>query len=290
MSELILGTAAFSPGYGISRDNLESSRKEGETLISMAQSLGISRFDTAPTYGSAEEILGGALDINKNPLISTKIGLKACNDEESLKASVATSLKKLRISQIDTLYIHDERALLDGNGKRLIQNLQKLQETGVFSKLGASIYSLDSLLEISERFPLVKVFQVPENICDRRLKESKTILYLSNENREFVVRSVFLQGLLLMKPKDIPGKLSEVSKAIKSLILFAEKNSVSVLDLCLAYARSISWCKGILVGVTTPLELIEVINSNSVLPKEWSYEILKIPQRSIDPRNWVLSR
>jgi aryl-alcohol dehydrogenase-like predicted oxidoreductase len=285
MSELILGTAAFSPGYGISRDNLESSRKESEILISMAQSLGISRFDTAPTYGSAEEILGGALDINKNPLISTKIGLKACSDEESLKASVATSLKKLRISQIDTLYIHDERALLDGNGKRLIRILQKLQESGVFSKLGASIYSLDSLLEISKRFPLVKVFQVPENICDRRLKESKTILYLSNENREFIVRSV-----LLMKPKDIPERLSEASKAIKSLILFAEKNSVSVLDLCLAYARSISWCKGILVGVTTPLELIEVINSNSVLPEEWSYEILKIPQRSIDPRNWVLSK
>jgi aryl-alcohol dehydrogenase-like predicted oxidoreductase len=290
MAELILGTASLSPGYGISRANQEISTQESKRLIQTAQSLGINRFDTAPVYGLAEEILGIALNKHQELRISTKIGPSACQNIGILKDSIDTSLAKLKISRIDTLYIHDERVLLDGNGANVIRNLESLKSSGVYSKLGVSVYRLESLFEIIKKFPSIKVFQVPENICDRRIQESEPFAKLQKGELEFVVRSVFMQGLLLMNPEDIPVKLSGASKAIESLILTARLNALSVLDLCMAYVRSISWCSGILVGVMSPLQLMEIANSNAQLPKNWQKKVLKIPNEVIDPRKWDLSK
>lgn len=286
MAELVLGTASLLSGYGVSRANIELSRKQGKELIETARSLGIQRFDTAPAYGPAEEILGETLGLRGDYLVSTKVGFDACKDKKSLKSSIERSLELLRVSRIETLYIHDERALLNGNGDKLIENLEHLRTNGIFEKLGVSVYSLDSVFKIRKRWPNVIVFQVPENICDRRLTESPQLQVLFADNLEFVVRSVFLQGLLLMKPEQIPNSLHRATKAIESVHQFARDNSISVIDLCLAYARSIEWSHQILVGAMSILQLREICESKKPLPSMWREKVQKIPADLIDPRNW----
>jgi aryl-alcohol dehydrogenase-like predicted oxidoreductase len=286
VAELIFGTASLSAGYGVSRENFNLSLEEAMELIKTARALGIKEFDTAPTYGRSEEILGDTLGRDEEFLVSTKIGFDACQDPEQLKLSIRKSLKLLRVPQIDTLYIHDERNLLSKNSEALIENLESYRTKGTFRKLGASVYSLESIVEITRRFPSIEVFQVPENICDRRLRESEELFELSKRDYKFVVRSVFLQGLLLMKPEQIPSKLKAATRAVESLNQFAKKNAMSALDLCLAYAQSISWCDKILVGAMSPIQLRDISESRFQLPNMWQGEVMKVPHALVDPRKW----
>lgn len=286
MAELILGTASFSVGYGVSRANLNLDRKAAMEILQTARALGIKGFDTAPAYGRAEEILGDTLGLDEEFVVSTKIGFDACQDVEKLNSSVRRSLTLLNVPQIDTLYIHDERSLLSDKSEALIDNLEELRKEGIFRKLGASVYTLTSILEIQRKFPSVEVFQVPENICDRRLRECGELLELSECEYKFVVRSVFLQGLLLMRPEQIPSKLKGATSAVESLSLFAKKHTISVLDLCLAYAQSIPWCDKILIGAASPLQLREISESQCKLPDTWQKEVIRVPDEVVDPRKW----
>lgn len=286
MAELIFGTASFSAGYGVSRGNCDLSREEAVNLIMTARTLGIRDFDTAPVYGRSEEILGDTLGLDEESLVSTKIGFDACQDVQQLHYSIMKSVNLLRVPQIDILYIHDERTLFSKNSEVVIENLENIRSKGVFRKLGASVYSLESLLEIKRRFPSIQVFQVPENICDRRLRESEELLDLSKRNCKFVVRSVFLQGLLLMRPEQIPIKLKAATEAVESLNKFAKKHATSALDLCLAYAQSISWCDKILIGAMSSVQLKEISESRFQLPITWQEEVMKVPHSIVDPRKW----
>jgi aryl-alcohol dehydrogenase-like predicted oxidoreductase len=136
--------------------------------------------------------------------------------------------------------------------------------------------------------PELSVFQVPENICDRRLIASSEIQRLSEEGNSFVVRSIFLQGLLLMNPNSIPKALKSAVVSLQELNYFSRNNSLTVLDLCLAYVRSISWASAIVVGVHSVDQLKEIQGSSYLLPRGWATSISNLPQEIIDPRNWTL--
>ena len=104
----------------------------------------------------------------------------------------------------------------------------------------------------------------------------------------FIVRSVFLQGLLLMEPNSIPSKLILAKKNVQELIDFAERKSLTAIELCLAYARSISWVSGIIVGAASLDQLKEVSEPTPSLPSGWASAISPMPAEIVDPRKWSL--
>lgn len=83
-------------------------------LIRKAVEHGITLFDTAQAYGNNEDLVGEALEPLRNEVvIATKFGFKEGNPRmgtdsrpESIKASIETSLKKLRTDCIDLCYQH----------------------------------------------------------------------------------------------------------------------------------------------------------------------------------------
>jgi aryl-alcohol dehydrogenase-like predicted oxidoreductase len=103
-----------------------------------------------------------------------------------------------------------------------------------------------------------------------------------------VIRSIFLQGLLLMELGEIPPHLVATKAKIQELKSFARDNSLSVLQICLAYANSISWASGIIIGVASLNQLIEIVRNSPSLPKEWESKISTLPQELVDPRKWSL--
>ena len=131
------------------------------------------------------------------------------------------------------------------------------------------------------------VFQVPENICDRRLASSMAIQRMAQDGNSFMVRSIFLQGLLLMEPSLIPQHLKQSSTTIHELIIFAKNNSLTVMELCLAYANSLSWANGVVVGVGSLNQLMEIQKSSSLLPERWETSISTLPVEILDPRKWT---
>jgi aryl-alcohol dehydrogenase-like predicted oxidoreductase len=286
MSKLVLGTASLKEGYGVARSKKSKSLKEIEIFIKTAQQLGINDFDTAPSYGSAEVFLGSFLDKSTNPKISSKLTLTGINHEEIIRKSVEQSLENLQISTIETLYLHDESSLLREDGQELFSALKRLQSDGFINKIGVSAYSLKVLQDNFSQFPNLDAFQVPENICDRRLLHSSYLSELHLRNKTLIIRSIFLQGLLLMDPKSIPLQLRECKDELESLHSFAKGNNLKTLDMCLAYARAITWCDGVLIGAQDVAQLTEIANSDHTLPDGWEKSVMRIVDGLIDPRNW----
>jgi aryl-alcohol dehydrogenase-like predicted oxidoreductase len=218
--------------------------------------------------------------------IDSKISSADCNSLKSILNSIQLSLDKIQIDHLGVLYLHDENALFQSNYPNLIRNLEKLKELGYFRKIGVSIYSVDQLEKISINFPQIDVFQVPENICDRRLRNSELVQNLAAEGTEFVVRSIFLQGLLLMKPVEIHSRMSSAIPAIESLHKFASQEKRSLTDLCLAYAMNLNWSTGVIISAYNAQQLRQINTSSNLLPSNWEKEVEVVADDCIDPRNW----
>jgi aryl-alcohol dehydrogenase-like predicted oxidoreductase len=123
----------YSPG------NIDQ-REEVIAAIHRALALGITYFDTAPGYGSgaSEAIFGEALaDGGDEIFIATKIN----RDEPHVRASIETSLSRLRRDQLDLVQIHGSSytpalaASILGNGGLLTQ-LEVLRDEGLIRYLG----------------------------------------------------------------------------------------------------------------------------------------------------------
>lgn len=85
---------------------------EAKRTVRRAIDLGINYFDTAPTYGNSEEVLGQALaDISEPYVLSTKLGGRPepfnPQDKNCLLASVEESLRLLGRDSVDILMIHE---------------------------------------------------------------------------------------------------------------------------------------------------------------------------------------
>lgn len=284
---LIFGTASLARNYGISNPKNEIDELRAPELIGAAQDIGITNFDTAPVYGDAELLLGKYLEKTYANQIDSKISTVDCNSFNSIQNSIKLSLEKTQADQLNILYLHEEEALFQTRNSNLMSDLQKLREKGYFKKIGVSIYSIKQLEKISEYFPQIEVIQVPENICDRRFQRAKLVEDLADSGTEFIVRSIFLQGFLLMKPTDIHPRMINALTAIESLNKFASHEERSVTDLCLAYAMNLNWCSGIIISAYNAQQLYEAVTSSYQLPSNWEKEVGVMPDELIDPRKWL---
>ena len=286
MVNLILGTATFGTGYGISNSGKKIEPKSVQEIIEYSQQIGINHFDTAPSYGSAEEYLGSFLDHTTQPKISTKISQENCKSAKLMVSSVKDSLLRAGVKRFDNLYLHDPDALIGRGASETIEGLKEIIDLGFANRVGVSVYSLEGVVKSKVSFNGLTVFQVPENICDRRLLNSSELIDLNNRGNHFIVRSIFLQGLLLMHLNEIPPRLTEASNAVLQLKNLAQDHNVLPVDFCLAYGRSIPWVSGIIVGVADASQLGRTVESKVTLPFDWESRIQILPDSILDPRRW----
>jgi len=287
VSKFILGTVNFNGDYGIAqKKNFELAQIE--EILSFAQINNLNHFDTANSYGDAQKILGSLLDYSNRVQIDSKIGNHECGTVESILESVQKSLAELKINKLSTLYLHDANSLLGNNKSSTKNGIRKILEMGLADHIGVSVYTLNDLLECKKELPDLSRFQVPENICDRRLSHSEEMLELARDNNVINVRSIFLQGLLLMPIEAIPKSLSESSKSINDLDLYSKEEEVTRIDLCIAYAKSISWASKIIVGVESITQLKAILDSSYKLNNEWEESISVVSEVIADPRKWQL--
>jgi aryl-alcohol dehydrogenase-like predicted oxidoreductase len=285
MPKLILGTATFGTGYGISNTGSVLSGKAIGEIVAIAQENGINEFDTAPGYGMAENYLGVHLDFQRLPRVSSKVSKDMCHSAKSVLTSVENTLLNTKVRNLTNLYLHDADVLTGVNAKEIIAGLKEAIGLKLVERIGVSVYNLETILRAKDLFPELTVFQVPENICDRRMFHSKELIELSHSNI-FIVRSVFLQGLLLMSLNEIPTKLIFAEKVISELKELAANNQVTPLDICLAYGQAISWADGIIVGAANALQLQQIIQSNIEFQESWLKKISVAPPEIVDPRTW----
>lgn len=286
MTNFIIGTANFTSKYGVADTGKLFSDQELSDLITFAQKNGINHFDSALAYGNSDIILNRYLDKSSEPEIDSKLDKRSCQSKEMIVEATKKTVRRLGINQLSVLYLHDEMLLQSKLSSEISKGLLEVLSLGLVKKIGVSVYSEVALLECKKAIPKLSVFQVPENICDRRLFSSKEVLKLSVEGNTFNVRSIFLQGLLLMEPESLPPQLNDAAPKLRELLQFAEKNSLTRLELCVAYSRSISWASGIVIGVSSLSQLKEILKVSASLPEGWQRDVPRLPIEVIDPRRW----
>jgi aryl-alcohol dehydrogenase-like predicted oxidoreductase len=286
LTNLILGTANFGSQYGIANRNELISSDDLRQIITWAQHNGINQFDSAMAYGDSDSILKMYLDHSLEPSIDSKLNEKSCQSKVSILETANEIRNRLGVSQLSVLYLHNELLLSSPLASEISSGLREVLNQGLAKRIGVSVYSEEAILHNKKVLPELTVFQVPENIWDRRLVHSREVLKLSEDDNTFNIRSIFLQGLLLMQPADLPAQLRNVTPKLQELINFAHENSLTTLELCIAYARSISWASGIIVGVASLSQLKEIQKVSASLPEGWDEVITRLPIEVVDPRRW----
>lgn len=284
--KIIVGTANFGTPYGIANRGKLLSLEESKSIINWAQENYINHFDTALAYGDAEEILSMYLDQSFAPEIDTKLDTKSCQSSASIIEAASKTRDRLGVDSLSTLYLHDEELLQSSSQPEVSDGLRQVLNLGIAKRIGVSVYSEAAVIACKKVLPELTVFQVPENICDRRIIASRYIQGLADKGNSFMVRSIFLQGLLLIDAMSVPPKLHLVQPQLQRLNEIANKQKVKVMDLCLAYAFSISWASGIVIGVASLAQLKEIFAPPSSLPEDWASTIKTLPLELLDPRKW----
>lgn len=283
---LCIGTANFGKKYGILNRNEQIPSKDIPEIFKEMIQKNVEFLDTAPGYGDSETIIGQYSNLTNKMKVITKIGLLDNNRSKPIHDSVNASLERMNMSKIWGLLIHNTKILFDGDSKKLIEEFKEMKDKGLVERIGASVYSEIELERVLDIFSDLDLIQIPENVCDQSKFDSNLLINLKSANVEIFVRSIFLQGILLNEFDELPKIFNEYEFDVQSFFRTCRKTGRSPKEICLDYAKSIPWCTGVVVGVDSISQLVEV--SGKYFQKtELDRKLFKrFPNWLLDPRNW----
>ena len=281
----IIGAAQLGQNYGIANTSNLNSKHLTKSFIEEAIALNLNSFDTAASYGNSESLIGdGIKNLNKNIKIYTKIPkLKSKNILEAKKA-FGQSLKRLKLSNIEGLLIHNPSDWQIRGMKEFSIHLRKAK---IVNKFGLSIYEKKQIPD--DR--LINLIQVPGNIFNQELISSNELTSFNNQGGTVVIRSIFVQGLLFLKNEELPKNLSPLLEPIKKFRDLADISNVSIESLAIKTVQSICPFGKLVLGCDNVKQLralskaaAQKINNN-ILKKAIDLG-QKYSSNLWDPRNW----
>lgn len=294
MERLVLGTAQLGINYGIANTNGQPDFSTARSIIHEAWGNGIQEFDTAQAYGESEQILGKVLQdlgIADEARIITKLDptLDHLNKASLLKA-IETSMDSLGVKSIFGLMLHRED-LLELWEKGLGKILMDVVDSGQVEHLGVSVYSPEKAIQALETEGISMV-QLPTNILDRRFVSAGVFDLAEKNGKQLYIRSVFLQGLLLMDPEQLPVKINNVGRPILERFqsLTKEFNLIRQ-EVALGYVKTQFPKAKIIFGAETVSQIKENVgcwNSNlsQTFIKRLRQAFESVDRKILDPVLW----
>jgi len=286
---LTLGTVQLGMPYGIANASGQPDLQQGRQILQTALALGFEYLDTAPTYGTSEETLGKLLpevDRAGRAHVISKIpsGLPPARWEQQLTAS----LSRLRQPSLHSWLLHDETdfARFDAAAEEMITAAQSAGRIGAF---GVSCYSVE-VARAATQPSLVTALQVPANVFDRRFLDAR----LAREDVFIFVRSVFLQGLCLMTPEQVPPRLPGAVEGVRLLQHYCRDLAISPQAFCLHYVnhRLRGRRHSLVLGVETAAQVEDLAQAMSTrcpadaVFQEWERLWPHSPPEMINPSLW----
>jgi len=257
---MILGGVQFGQAYGVSNSiNSEIDDDELKQILEFAFFNNIRTIDTAQGYGNSESRLGR--HSNGFEFI-TKITIDK-DDELTIKESLFDSLAKLRKKQLYGVLIHRSSDLNDSyKRKELFKALDFFKSENLIKNVGISIYDPQELVH-SMKFYDFDIVQAPLNIFDTRLIRHDIYNDILKKNIKIHARSVFLQGLLLMKIDRIPAYFSPWMSDIKRVDNFFRKQDINKINYMINFVESFQNVESI-IGVQSFQELKDIVESTKI--------------------------
>lgn len=276
---LALGTVQFGLDYGIS--NLDGQVSDGEldAIIALARQTGIDTLDTAQAYGNAERRLGQRDTSHFTLIDKLAPGLPLAN----VQTAINNSIRLLGRKRLDGLLLHRSQDA----SLALFELLTELQHQGSIGKLGVSVYSPEELgAWLAAGYPL-ELVQLPANMLDQRFLNTGWLDKLAEMGCEIHVRSLFLQGLLLMQPTQRPDHFHRFAADLERFDNW--RASLSPLGRALSLMTALPQVKRFVVGVCHEQELAAIVAASHALHECNEAEIAplaSIEHDLINPALW----
>ncbi len=292
-SSLVLGTAQLGSSYGITNKTGQPGQDTANAIIHEAWKNGICEFDTAQGYGNSEEALGkalSALGLSDEARIISKFDPEL--DHLNITAminSVDKSLSILGVPDLFCMMLHrDEMLPLWNNG--LAEVLHNVVLSGKVKHIGISVYSPDKAIQALHT-DSIDIVQLPSNILDRRFEKAGVFELAEKKGKKIYIRSIFLQGLILMDSKDIPDNMSFARPVIEKLESFSVDLNISRQELAMCYIKSEMPGAKVVFGTDTPGQVRENLACwGKELPSSFVPEAKKlfnnVDEKILNPSLW----
>lgn len=284
--KLALGTVQFGLPYGVANTGGQVPEDTAKQILKHAREAGIDTLDTAIAYGVSEQCLGnvgveGWRVITKLPAIPEE-----CSDvTDWVNGQFKKSLSRLGVNHVTGFMLHRPGQLLEPFGQELWSAMQALKDKGLIEKIGFSIYEPAELDQLWKQFQ-PEIIQMPYNILDQRLKTSGWLQKLHEHGVEVHVRSIFLQGLLLMSKEQRPEKFKRWNTLWEAWDQWLEEQKITPLEACLGFAIAETAIDHVVVGVDSLPQLEQSLDSLTKEPGQIPQELIINDQNLINPSNW----
>lgn len=282
--QFALGTVQFGMDYGV-QGGIKPSEKNVCEILSLALEKKIDCFDTASSYGNAEEILGQYRRNNpnkaKNMKIISKLSSKALVGmpqrywKDIILRNICQSIRKLNVSKLDAFLFHNAEYIFDDNAVRA---LQCVREENRAKKIGVSVYTPQEAMKALE-YDEIKVIQIPYNVFDRRLDKCGFFEEAKKKEKEVFARSSLLQGLLLMEPDCLPERMGFAKKYLKQFLSICREYQTSPLKAAVGYVGEHAGIDYVVFGVDNKTQLLEYL---SVQDEKLTEEMRKVFQKEFE--------
>lgn len=281
---LALGTAQLGLTYGVANTHGRMDMDEAARVLQVARENAMDTLDTAVAYGESEQRLG-KLGVGGWQIVSKLPGLLgSCMDIEGwVRAQVEESLARLRVQYLHGLLLHRPSDLLQPSGRSLWSAVERVRQLGLVRKIGISIYAPEELDRIMPHYA-VELVQCPLNLFDRRLVQSGWSRRLARSGVEIHVRSVFLQGLLLMS--DRSRRFAPWGPLFSRWDAWRRTQGDRGLGACLQFALSVPEVSRIVVGVDSVCQLREILGAAQASDPSWPDNLWSDDPVLLNPSLW----
>lgn len=266
-----------------------------EELLSVSYSLGIREIDAAPSYGNLESTLGLVLPNDTNWRINSKVSnpdhtsLPACG----LESQVLSSLKKLKKSHLETLFVHSipMRNLKESE----LQSLSRLKLDNIVNHIGFSSNADPIDLELAVHSGIFDSYQITANILDQtNLKLVSALTHSHIYFKRILGSGVLKTGILedLKLQVKILLHLSERYNKNDYLFRFNSmfgfyKRKSNYVDTFLNFVFSLGSEQRVIIGVSNPNHLREVARLENEISSDFDFsESIRIFGQLEGINNW----
>jgi len=293
IDRLVLGTAQLGMPYGIANTRGQPDQSTADDILQTAWNKGIRTLDTAQAYGESEAVIGQFLRNHAECRfeIITKLSPDVdISDQGSIKTAVQASRERLG-RPLTGLMLHRFNQLKAWNGV-LGNTLGAMKQNGDIGCLGVSVYRTDEFRQTLE-FPEIDWIQAPYNVFDQRLAKRDLLEEASDRGKLIFLRSVFLQGLLLLTPDTLPTKMRFASGAIKNWQALCRRHGLGQQMAALGFVLATAPGSRIVIGCESSAQVGADVETALMDPPGADFlaeakDLIEDP-RLTDPSTWPIT-
>jgi aryl-alcohol dehydrogenase-like predicted oxidoreductase len=284
-NNIIIGTAQLGTNYGIANTEKNININKKIEFLNFAYKNGLISFDTAYAYKNSHKIIGKWIrEYKLNPELSSKIPNLKLYKYKDIDIIFNEILKELNVKKLKNLLLHNPE---DWNNKKIKIYIENKIKDNIISKFGISIYDIQSIPQDD----LIKVIQLPGNIFNQKILISDKLNKFIETGGLVQVRSIFIQGLLLMEPSKIPNKFDQIKKGLIHFANISKELKIDKKYLAIKCVKYLLPQAQVILGFDTINQIQSLLNvGNEDIKESDVKEILKVGRsydnKLWDPRTW----